>query len=104
MSSHHSKTLGTELLNAAAEAPECSHVYVLTSRVCDLVKIGKANSVLDRARAFGIEGIDIDRSYALSLNSSRDAVHGTYSAPPRPDVTIGRVPYQGWPEDSLVSP
>lgn len=52
-----------------------SHVYVLQSRHCDLLKIGKANSVLDRARAFGIDSIDLDRSFALRLNSGPQAVH-----------------------------
>lgn len=52
-----------------------SHVYVLKSRSCDLVKIGKANSVLERVKAFGIESIDISCSYALCLKSAQDAVH-----------------------------
>ncbi len=52
-----------------------SYVYVLPSRICDLVKIGKANSVFERARAFGVDSIDIGSSYALHLASAHDAVH-----------------------------
>ncbi len=60
---------------ADQRAHDYSHVYVLTHRRCDLLKIGKANSVLDRAEAFGIDSIDLGRSFALRLNSSQQAVH-----------------------------
>lgn len=52
-----------------------SHVYVLAHSVLDLMKIGKANSVLDRAKAFGMESIDWDRSFALRVTSAQQAVH-----------------------------
>lgn len=58
-----------------AEGQDFSHVYVLKHRNSDLLKIGKANSVLDRAKAFGIDSIDLGSSFALRLSSGRQAVH-----------------------------
>lgn len=58
-----------------ADSQDFSHVYVLKHRNCDLLKIGKANSVLDRAKAFGIDSIDLGSSFALRLCSGQQAVH-----------------------------
>ncbi len=52
-----------------------SHVYVLADKGTGLLKIGKANSILERAKAFGMEGIDWDSSFALRLTSAQQAVH-----------------------------
>lgn len=56
-------------------AQQASHVYILWHRSANLLKIGKANSVLDRAKAFGLDSIDLGRSVALLLMSVEKAVH-----------------------------
>lgn len=58
-----------------SQAEYDSHVYVLENIGNDLMKIGKANSVLERAKAFGMESIDWERSFALRLRSAQQAVH-----------------------------
>lgn len=54
---------------------QASHVYILWHSSANLLKIGKANSVLDRAKAFGLDSIDLGRSVALRLKSVAQAVH-----------------------------
>ena len=56
-------------------ALQTSHVYILWHSGANLLKIGKANSVLDRAKAFGLDSIDLGRSVALRLKSVAQAVH-----------------------------
>jgi T5orf172 domain len=54
---------------------QASHVYILWHSSANLLKIGKANSILDRAKAFGLDSIDLGRSVALRLKSVEEAVH-----------------------------
>lgn len=56
-------------------ALQASHVYILWHSSANLLKIGKANSVLDRAKAFGLDSIDLGSSVALRLKSVAQAVH-----------------------------
>lgn len=53
---------------------KCSHVYVFVHPSGEILKIGKANSIPERATALGMNNIDLSRSFALRRASMHAAL------------------------------
>jgi hypothetical protein len=50
-----------------------SNVYILVHRTANLLKIGKANNIIDRAFSLGLEDFELERSIGLQVNSAIQA-------------------------------
>jgi len=50
-----------------------SHVYLLAHRTANLVKIGKANSIISRASSLCLDDFDLSKSIGLKVKTEREA-------------------------------
>ena len=59
--------------NLEFAVPCASNVYMLAHRTANLVKIGKANSIISRAASLRLDDFDLSKSIGLQVKTERDA-------------------------------